>query len=201
MPSTIQYSLIAGGLNTYGFAGGDPASYVDPFGLCPNQDPDTKLCPGGLQDWEYDQIEADADYLSLSVRLDIVGMLQQGRFIKIPETRSGRPSQSNIGIHGSIGIKDAFFDELSPPDQAWNLAHEYGHIIQWMWGRLIREGNGRPNWARISAMNNAPEGSELNRTIEGDANVFACQNMLVSPIGYLKDCPDGAWGSPSRRGH
>jgi RHS repeat-associated protein len=27
---------IAGGLNVYGFANGDPVSYTDPFGLCPN---------------------------------------------------------------------------------------------------------------------------------------------------------------------
>jgi uncharacterized protein RhaS with RHS repeats len=27
---------LAGGLNTYGFADGDPVSYSDPYGLCPN---------------------------------------------------------------------------------------------------------------------------------------------------------------------
>jgi RHS repeat-associated protein len=26
---------IAGGLNVYGFAGGDPVNYSDPYGLCP----------------------------------------------------------------------------------------------------------------------------------------------------------------------
>ena len=29
---------LAGGLNAYGFAGGDPVNYSDPFGLCPPQD-------------------------------------------------------------------------------------------------------------------------------------------------------------------
>jgi hypothetical protein len=28
---------LAGGLNLYGFAGGDPANFSDPFGLCPNR--------------------------------------------------------------------------------------------------------------------------------------------------------------------
>lgn len=32
---------MAGGLNAYGFASGDPVNYSDPFGLCPNQ-----LAPG-----------------------------------------------------------------------------------------------------------------------------------------------------------
>src|SRR5438067_318236 len=29
---------LAGGLNLYGFAGGDPVNFSDPFGLCPPQD-------------------------------------------------------------------------------------------------------------------------------------------------------------------
>jgi hypothetical protein len=40
-PATGQFTQtdpigIAGGLNTYGFAAGDPVSYSDPYGLCPN---------------------------------------------------------------------------------------------------------------------------------------------------------------------
>jgi RHS repeat-associated protein len=35
---------LAGGLNAYGFANGDPVSYSDPFGLCPN--PDGSPCIG-----------------------------------------------------------------------------------------------------------------------------------------------------------
>lgn len=39
-PQTGQFTQtdpigIAGGLNTYGFAYGDPVSYGDPYGLCP----------------------------------------------------------------------------------------------------------------------------------------------------------------------
>jgi RHS repeat-associated protein len=49
---------LAGGLNSYGFAAGDPVSYADPYGLCP-----VKLmqkngtCPGGLNSREYRHIE------------------------------------------------------------------------------------------------------------------------------------------------
>jgi RHS repeat-associated protein len=32
---------VAGGLNTYGFAGGDPVSYSDPYGLCASNGSDT----------------------------------------------------------------------------------------------------------------------------------------------------------------
>jgi RHS repeat-associated protein len=39
-PATGQFTQtdpigIAGGLNTYGFAAGDPVTYIDPYGLCP----------------------------------------------------------------------------------------------------------------------------------------------------------------------
>jgi RHS repeat-associated protein len=39
-PATGQFTQadpigLAGGLNAYGFAAGDPVSYSDPFGLCP----------------------------------------------------------------------------------------------------------------------------------------------------------------------
>jgi RHS repeat-associated protein len=39
---------LAGGLNLYGYAGGDPVNFSDPFGLCPN--PTNPVCsqPGGV---------------------------------------------------------------------------------------------------------------------------------------------------------
>jgi hypothetical protein len=36
---------LAGGLNLYGFAAGDPVTFSDPFGLCPPQDEDVQNCP------------------------------------------------------------------------------------------------------------------------------------------------------------
>jgi RHS repeat-associated protein len=38
---------IAGGLNVYGFANGDPVSYSDPYGLCPPKDDNLADCPVG----------------------------------------------------------------------------------------------------------------------------------------------------------
>ena len=37
---------LAGGLNLYGYAGGDPANNSDPFGLCPPRDRDYSTCNG-----------------------------------------------------------------------------------------------------------------------------------------------------------
>ena len=35
---------IAGGLNLYGFAGGDPVNFSDPFGLCPDEAKNGEVC-------------------------------------------------------------------------------------------------------------------------------------------------------------
>jgi RHS repeat-associated protein len=50
-PSTGRFTQedpigLAGGLNLYGFAGGDPVNFSDPFGLCPPADDNPYDCPG-----------------------------------------------------------------------------------------------------------------------------------------------------------
>jgi uncharacterized protein RhaS with RHS repeats len=52
---------IAGGLNLYGYAGGDPINYSDPFGLCPEEDRDADgNCPGGLSVEQWQEVEQAA---------------------------------------------------------------------------------------------------------------------------------------------
>jgi RHS repeat-associated protein len=50
-PSTARFTQedpigLAGGMNEYGFASGDPVTYSDPFGLCPPKDKNTTDCRG-----------------------------------------------------------------------------------------------------------------------------------------------------------
>jgi RHS repeat-associated protein len=61
-PATGQFTQtdpigIAGGLNTYGFANGDPVSYSDPYGLC-GKEKDEAPCPNkkadGTKPWYED---------------------------------------------------------------------------------------------------------------------------------------------------
>jgi len=40
---------LAGGLNAYGFGGGDPVNFEDPFGLCPPNDKNTRDCSAEIQ--------------------------------------------------------------------------------------------------------------------------------------------------------
>ncbi|HYW12862.1 MAG TPA: RHS repeat-associated core domain-containing protein [Longimicrobium sp.] len=68
-PQTGQFTQpdpigLAGGLNSYGFAAGDPVSYSDPYGLCPDKPLE---CPGIKQvvavttEWGEEATEAWAD--------------------------------------------------------------------------------------------------------------------------------------------
>jgi RHS repeat-associated protein len=50
-PNTARFTQedpigLAGGMNLYGFAAGDPVSYSDPFGLCPPEDNNLTTCTG-----------------------------------------------------------------------------------------------------------------------------------------------------------
>ncbi|MBI2795524.1 MAG: RHS repeat-associated core domain-containing protein, partial [Gemmatimonadetes bacterium] len=52
-PSSGQFTQedpigLAGGLSSYGFGGGDPVEFSDPFGLCPPADRNPYDCPGKL---------------------------------------------------------------------------------------------------------------------------------------------------------
>jgi RHS repeat-associated protein len=47
---------LAGGLNLYGFAQGDPVNFGDPFGLCPPEDENYSDCPPGTSEWYANRI-------------------------------------------------------------------------------------------------------------------------------------------------
>ena len=61
---------LAGGLNAYGFANGDPVSYSDPFGLCPN--PDGSPCDayaGAIAQFNHNMEEAVASVFLQGLRV------------------------------------------------------------------------------------------------------------------------------------
>jgi RHS repeat-associated protein len=71
---------LAGGLNVYGFANGDPVSYSDPFGLCPEEmrDEDGR-CPGGLSVEEWGRVEQATYEMKFDSALEVLGALYAGR--------------------------------------------------------------------------------------------------------------------------
>jgi len=179
---------LAGGMNAYGFAGGDPVSDDDPFGLCPRYDAKRDRCPGRLKSAEYYRIEAMARaYMSAELGGRILRMLERGNIHRVQHTAWDREAEP--WGHG-VNVADKFFEDkdgVNEADRAWILGHEVGHIVQWSVGMLIKEtgnANIRPNWRRLGRLmmleniDADPQGKEY----QDDANAYACFNVLVTAL-------------------
>ncbi len=125
---------IAGGLNTYGFAGSDPATYSDPFGLCPEKKRNDKgECPGGLSPEQWRKVEAGIRGVrSASDRRVLTRRLQLG------EIRAGNLGEGALGAVRPIMHQVIWLNEnsgssafsLSTNDLAFVLAEELHHTRQ-----------------------------------------------------------------------
>ena len=65
-PATARFTQtdpigLAGGLSAYGFAGGDPVNFSDPFGLCPVTKEDPTPCPGSAAYGQLYLLESQTD--------------------------------------------------------------------------------------------------------------------------------------------
>jgi RHS repeat-associated protein len=168
---------LAGGLNLYGYAGGDPVNFHDPFGLCAEELKDKRgRCPGGWDEERYRQIESYIQSLDPHARGGLMGMLEGGRIRRHGGALYyGEPAGSP---RGRIVLATEFFNDdrdgyETAGRRAFVLAHEYGHQLQRQERSLLHlPMNGRG----ISAYFNARRGSPLHHHFQNDANVYACQN-------------------------
>jgi RHS repeat-associated protein len=201
-PATGQFTQpdpigIAGGLNVYGFAAGDPVGYWDPFGLCPESLRNKKgRCPGNLSVDQYNSIETSAkEGLTGGARDRILDMLQQGDIRLVRSTGSGQPAAAKWRGRDQILVTEQFFTSERPAngngngygsshERAWVLAHELGHLHQAEMGILVTEiGTGvQPNHRRVRRLLN--DSGEL-APAQVDANAYACR-VARNP---------GAWAS------
>ncbi|HEU4559416.1 MAG TPA: RHS repeat-associated core domain-containing protein [Longimicrobium sp.] len=192
---------LAGGVNLYGFAAGDPISYSDPFGLCPPEliDPKTKKCPGGLNEPEYRTVQAAIGTLRPGAeRTRLQGMLEGGRIRKVNRTTYGRPAEAEFtrgGIdlmHGFFTGEQPGFEEgyATPGERGWVLGHELGHLVQLENGKLISQ-LGDPsvkrNPMRILRMFWEQRRGE-HPVLQGDANLLGCR-LATDPGVWSRSCP------------
>jgi uncharacterized protein RhaS with RHS repeats len=68
---------IAGGLNLYGYANGDPVNFSDPFGLCPEEKPDCPLLSdaGQAATEFWAEIVNESDNLAVDLAAGAMGLL------------------------------------------------------------------------------------------------------------------------------
>ena len=179
---------LAGGVNVYGFANGDPVNYSDPYGLCAKElyNKETKTCPGGLSIFEYRHIESG---IRENLRDRRAGRLQErletGRIRKVGADVTSEPAIPDFATDAVL-VTDKLF-QWSPAESVWILAHETGHIIQWQSGMFVHEigrRGSRSNQHRMSRYMNADRNSAEHNFLQADANWYACTITKSA----------GAWG-------
>jgi len=90
-------------VNLYAYAGNNPISYDDPFGLCPDSLKSKGSCPGGLSDKEYDVVEKAAkEHLKQLARNRILTALQTGKI------------RGTSFLHQEKGSEEAHVSALQP---------------------------------------------------------------------------------------
>ncbi|NNC28350.1 RHS repeat-associated core domain-containing protein [Longimicrobium terrae] len=189
---------LAGGLNAYGFAAGDPVSYSDPYGLCADRlykrrgllglfGVGEKTCPGGLSHQEYDITFAALNTLvpgSETTRL--FHMLDHGGIRRVERTWRGRPAEADYK-RGRINVMYGFFDGKqpgsltgynTPGERGWVLGHELGHIFQYETGKLVQHADNPAipsNRAYILGLFRDQSQNGENALLQGDANLVGCR--------------------------
>jgi RHS repeat-associated protein len=94
---------LAGGLNAYGFAGGDPVNFGDPFGLCPKKMvKDAVACA----DWDkaHQKQAPDAQAQKCSGVLASPGVLSAGRMAMRRQARTGVEEGARLWLNPSGSI-------------------------------------------------------------------------------------------------
>jgi RHS repeat-associated protein len=116
---------LAGGLNAYGFANGDPVNYSDPFGLCPPEHPETLAdCPVGvgplvqLGRMSHAMNEAVAGFAAVSVAGGIGGAVVLERLATeaaapVVEEAAGGATESAEALEPSEGQIQHFTRQLA----------------------------------------------------------------------------------------
>jgi hypothetical protein len=158
-------------MNQYGFANGDPVSFSDPFGLCPEEKRSKDgTCPGGLTVTEWNKATSAAkNNLNSDAAARVLGLLDAGKISGARldyDVLAEVPWQTGdeIRVNRLTGEGLSVFD-YGPGDLAWVLGHESQHIEQ-LKGKTY--GNRRA-MAHARATN-----SGYRARVEGEADQYAC---------------------------
>ncbi|MBX3175258.1 MAG: hypothetical protein KF709_12655 [Gemmatimonadaceae bacterium] len=136
---------LAGGVNQYGYVGGDPVNFSDPFGLCEKPNENGK-CPGGLSVRQWRQVEYAAENnMSAEAAGAVRGLLHSGNISPsdgerpLPSNAAGGVSRSeqgtvviNVNFSGDL-VKDVHYSgsvfDAPAIMLAETLMHETKHVI------------------------------------------------------------------------
>ena len=141
---------LAGGLNSYGFANGDPAMYSDPYGLSASCNPPTPECVVGAQlraTWAAIGKKADGlrrGLLSLASNLPVIG---DGNDVSTAATGYDALNQERVGVGGRFLAGVGAISPIGSGGQFRSIADAIGrghafvkHVVQR--GEFVNHGIG-----------------------------------------------------------
>jgi RHS repeat-associated protein len=176
---------IAGGLNVYGFAGGDPVNYSDPYGLCPEElVQEDGSCPGGWTHDEYNRIDQIAqNNLTAEASDEVRSMLAFG-LIRYEATDADAIAETVPTTRSSyIRLAPIFFRMRHPGDAAQVLGHELGHVKQHQLSGLIYgERMDRATWLLKTSSPDFHQGDPLYDAMQSDADKYGC-SVAIGVVG------------------
>ncbi|WP_420125623.1 RHS repeat-associated core domain-containing protein [Longimicrobium sp.] len=169
---------IAGGLNTYGFAAGDPVSYADPYGLCPEEmRGGSGRCPGQLTVDQYNAMASAAANMTSEEAARWLHKLNNGYIVAgwhsdqlvRAHATADWVGESFIVINMNRPAGTTMFDQVDPGFIAITGSHEIGHVLQ----QEGMAGFSREEWWRRSATDRFGKFAFM---MEQDADRHACAN-------------------------
>ena len=151
-PQTGQFTQmdpigLAGGLNAYGFAAGDPVSFADPFGLCPfgqrRPNTDTSDCPDTREGRLVKEIDQHGGALGDS----IIAVMVDRRLTPVLADSAAVQAQCYFPTACVAGRRLLINSQMDDRDVVGLLTHEIGHEMDVLpyrleepiqWGRAFR---------------------------------------------------------------
>lgn len=139
---------IAGGINLYGYANGDPINFSDPFGLCPKdgEDEECEAVLAQLREFDRNFSESTALFGRVADLLD--ASRRDVEFVSATDSRmdDGRNADDdpNNDILGATTVRNIFLrDDMGLGDQLATMAHEVNYHprgIPFPDGRAVTDG-------------------------------------------------------------
>jgi uncharacterized protein RhaS with RHS repeats len=151
-----------GGVNLYAYAGSNPVSYSDPYGLCPPKNTDVSDCGHDLVGLAYRVLASHGGEAAIQAIVD--------RNLSVG-TATGGSIASQTGMEHALGFTDGsritIAQGLTPGAAAAVMGHEVSHVVNT--GTNICSGEVNATNAGLDVYDALPDGAKENPGMNGES--------------------------------